>query len=144
MCVYPEEIIRGVKSLTHVSGDNIKADAFQFPNNTCRADGCIEESINWNDDDDAIEFTVYQKRIDGEYRFKGGAAILSRKKVDDIMKLPIGRGYLKYERDKLPDNPYHGNLLVVKDMEKWRRTIIIASLAGCCKYRKRNAYCEGQ
>ena len=47
----------------------------------------IEQSINWEDDDSVIEFTLNQRRTsDNDLQFKAGVVILSRSKIDELNK----------------------------------------------------------
>lgn len=76
-----------------------------------RQDGWIEESINWRDDEEAISFTLNAKRDDDTPKYKIGIAVLPRYHLDWIGKT-YGRSVFAYERNPLPDNSYHGNLLL--------------------------------
>lgn len=99
---YPDNLIRGLIQDT-VEDGIVLAAAFQFKkNNKC---GDREEiSINWHDNDEAISITFSQKKKDTDlYQFPVGVAILSKNEIDKI-------SFINYERDRLPDNPYHGNI----------------------------------
>jgi hypothetical protein len=64
---YPDLCIRGVINHHFLDDDgNPKTDVFIFQKNHSRPDGWTEESINWQDDEKAINFTLKQKRSDGE------------------------------------------------------------------------------
>jgi hypothetical protein len=89
----------------------------------------IEQSINWEDDDSVIEFTLNQRRTDGALQFKEGVVILSRSAMDRLNKLPLVRGLLGYERSPLDGNPYHGNLLLPEEVPKAKMIRIAAGLA---------------
>lgn len=99
---YPDNLIRGLIQNT-VEDGIVLAAAFQFKINNER--GAREEiSINWYDNDEAISITFSQKKKDTDlYQFPVGVAILSKNEIDKI-------GFINYERDRLPGNPYHGNI----------------------------------
>lgn len=127
---FPDNCIRGIKSTTYLDSDGtLAANAFYFQSETERTDEWREESINWEDDDRAIEFTMNQQKLDGELRFKAGIAILPRVEIDRINTRSILRGFLSYERRSLVDNPYHGNILLRKDVTKNAMKKIASALA---------------
>jgi len=61
---YPEECIRGISNQTDLIEKNtvIKGTVFQFQQNRCNDKGWIKESINWKDSEDAVNFTLKQKK----------------------------------------------------------------------------------
>ena len=89
----------------------------------------MEQSINWEDDESATEFTLNQRRDDGELQFKTGVAIIPRAEVDRLNRQPTVSGILSYERQTLEDNPYHGNILLRSDVPKPTMKKIAAGLA---------------
>lgn len=126
---FPENCLRGIQQKDKILEDGFVAtDVFYFDDNHVKENGDFEQSINWEDDEGAIPFTLAQKRSDNSLQFRGGVAILSRADSDRISKLPAGNG-LSYERQKLDDNPYHGNLVLTGSMSKVRRRAIAGTLA---------------
>lgn len=111
---YPDNCIRGIKNRRYVNDDGTVTSDLFFFNLKDRGDGWSELSINWEDESNVVDFTLQQKKTNGEFRFKGGAAILPRKEVDRIKNLPLIRGLLAYERrpDLENNNPFHGNIIM--------------------------------
>ena len=127
----PDNCIKGIPNKDFVIEDgNVAAHLFNFDSKHNRPDDDLcEQSINWQDDEDAIEFTLKQKKDDGTIQFKAGAAIIPREEIDRLSKLSTVKEVLSYERRKLDNNPYHGNLLLKKDVPKPTMRMIAASLA---------------
>jgi len=128
----PENCLRGIpnKNFLKKSGyPNVQLFSFQDKN--ARDDGWIAESINWQDDDMAIQFTLSQEKekTPGEVQFKAGVAIIPLYDIDKLSKLPSVNGALCYERDPLPGNCYHGNILLRSDTIKSDKRSIVEALA---------------
>lgn len=69
MC-YPDNCIKGIPNQDFILPDGtIGAHLFHFKEVNKRDDNFIEQSINWQDDDNAINFTLKQKK-DGDKQFK--------------------------------------------------------------------------
>jgi hypothetical protein len=144
---YPNECIKGIpnKDCFHILEDSYVANTnlFSFPKNRCRCDGWIEESINWMDDEHAIEITLNQKKQNGELQFKIGIAIIPRMELDRVKRRYAG--ILDYERRPIPEdlnhgvkaNPYHGNVLLKGDMFSSLKGQIRALLADRAEIRPR-------
>ncbi|MHA1290505.1 MAG: hypothetical protein ACTSPB_24240 [Candidatus Thorarchaeota archaeon] len=107
----------------------MKTHLFYFERKTNHNHGRWENSINWKDDVSAIEFTLNQRRDDGELQFRGGVAVIPRIQLDNANSLSGVEGKLSYERDELPDNPYHGNLLLTQDVPKIKMKMVAAYIA---------------
>lgn len=131
---YPNNCIRGLKN----SGDlleqdrTVRAHVFCFDGTpTKEKDGekWKEESINWEDDDSAVNFTLNQRKEAGSIKFRAGVAILPREAIDSLNKQPTIRGVLSYERSPLKYNDFHGNLLLKASVHKLTMRSIGASLA---------------
>ena len=128
MC-YPDNCLRGISNQSQVQEDDLVAnDVFYFLDDHTRADGTFEQSINW-DDENAIPFTLSQKRQDGSLQFRGGVAVIARCDLDRLSKLPAFGEALSYDRQPLPENPYHGNLILTAGISKARRKAIAVTLA---------------
>ena len=125
---YPGNCIRGIDQENCITEEgNIAQHAFNFKD-VGRPDHWMEVSINWEDDHNAIGFTLNQIRRDGERQFLE-AVTLSRSQVDDL-KERLGDGnLLSYERQAEPDNSYHGNLLLKSDVSKHLKNLAQAGLA---------------
>lgn len=128
MTKYPDNCIRGLKSEDWRQPDsNLPAScAFYFDDNSQRSDNCSELSINWEDDKKALQFTLNQKRQDDTPQFKIGVVRLVKSSIDRLNKRPAFGGALSYERKSLPDNPYHGNILLSKTIDRRRMKSLIA------------------
>ena len=125
---YPENSIKGIPNSDFlIEGRNVASHLFHFKQTT--DDVAIEQSINWEDDESAIGFTLNQKKENGDLQFKAGVAILPRSEIDRLSRYPSIREMLSYERSPLANNPYHGNLLLQANVSKRIMKQIAASLA---------------
>ncbi|MCJ7654742.1 MAG: hypothetical protein MUO97_05485 [Dehalococcoidia bacterium] len=109
----PDECLKGIPNdnCFYVIGESCVANVelFRFSGDITPL-GWIEESVNWKDDDGAVNLTLKQTKTTGELQFKGGIAIVHRVDLDRIKKRYAG--YLDYERHPIKgENPYHGNIL---------------------------------
>ena len=130
---YPEKFLRGIPNNSFMEEGYPNAELFkQFDENPERTDDYTEISINWNDDEGALDTIFNQKKKDkDEYQFKVGAAVLSKVELDRLCKKPQVKNGLCYERRKVEGNDYHGNILLKKDTSKPLRNLIASSLALC-------------
>lgn len=139
MTDYPEELLRGIPSdneqFITTEGYPTQA-AFKFDEyDSQRGDGFCELSINWVDDERAVEVLLNQiNPRKNTVQFLGGYCRFQRS-VLHAMKAYFDNGHLAYERRPIPadefnvENPYHGNILITKDLSKQARTNIQATLA---------------
>jgi hypothetical protein len=137
---YPDKFIRGITTFGWLLEDRTGANMnlFAFPSERSRPDGWTEESINWMDDPAAVGFTFSQTDDAGEPKFKVGIAILARNELDTLLKRHPGvRGIFRYERARLPDNEYHGNLLLHQGKDKTLKRMIRDYLALISEIRLR-------
>ena len=135
MVKYPNRFIRGIANrdcLRDQSGtlsvSNIGGAAFTFSPQPNHTDGKWELSVNWEDDNDAISFTLSQKK-EGRIQFRVGVVILPRTAIDEINKSPSTPNWLSYERLSVNDNKYHGNLLVNSDLHRQNKRLLSGLLA---------------
>jgi hypothetical protein len=107
---FPESFYRGLSSKDPVRNDNKR-----------------ELSINWNDDLNSINVLLNQhKPGKTEKQFSIGYAELSLKFVNMTLLNFIKNGDFSFERKPIQEdesngivaNPYHGNLLINKDLPK--------------------------
>jgi hypothetical protein len=89
-----------------------------------REDGGHETSISWEDDDTVLAFTMRRRDQSGY-----GVARLSRAQIDVVRQLKHCLGALSYERARLVDNHFHGNLVFDKRSLKPTQKMIAAALA---------------
>lgn len=127
---YPDNCIRGIPNKSFLIEDgSIGSHLFHFKPEDGREDGWIEQSINWEDDDLAIEFTLNQTKENGERQFKAGVAKIPRDEIDRLSRLPTVNGILSYERRAVENNQYHGNLLLKTNVPKPTMRKIAAGIA---------------
>lgn len=127
---FPDNCIRGIPNQSFMIEDgSIGSHLFHFDNKHRREDGWIEQSINWEDDENAIEFTLNQKKEDGSFQFKAGVVIIPRKEIDRLNRRPTVNGVLSYERQPLENNFYHGNILLSQNVPKHTMKKLAAGLA---------------
>lgn len=125
---YPKNSIKGLPNNDFlIEGRTVASHLFHFEQT--RDDGGVEQSINWEDDESVIDFTLNQKKANGDLQFRAGVAILPRSEIDRLSKLPTISGLLSYERSPLDNNPYHGNLLLQANVPRAKMRQIAASLA---------------
>ena len=125
---FPDNGIRGVCNNQYVlENGSIGSALFFFENKFHRDDGWTELSINWEDDLAAIEFTLKQKKPDGEIKFKEGAVKFPRAEIHRIANFESYKGLLSYERQPEKKNPYHGNILLKSGVSKKK----MKNIAGC-------------
>jgi hypothetical protein len=127
MCL-PENCVRGIFDVSFLPDGIVGSHLFHFTGPD-RGDGWKEQSINWQDDDSTIEFTLNQRREGGELLFKAGVVILPRADIDRLNSKPAVNGVLSYERQRLVSNDYHGNLLLRSNVLSRQMKLIAAGLA---------------
>lgn len=132
----PDNCIRGIPKPTCLEGrGTANLTLFEFHRNPDRTDRWNEVSINWKDDEHAIDFTLQQKNDEEKLLFSVGVAILPLVDLDKIRKRHTN--FFHYERQSEPNNGYHGNLLLNDDTSKTRKTLIRAGLANCSEIHHR-------
>jgi hypothetical protein len=107
---FPANCIKGIPNKDFIDNDSVGSNLFYFLLDD-RGDGWIEQSVNWEEDDSVIDFTLQQRKGDS-FHFKIGVAVVPRKEIDRINSLPTVKGLLSYERQPITGNPYHGNILL--------------------------------
>ena len=135
---YPENCIRGISRSEGITQEGTVGTPSFYFSGLPRGDGWKEESINWQDDGNAIEFTLAQEREDGSFQFRYGVAILPIREVQRVGNWPTVAQGLAYERIELEDNPYHGNLLLKDTVQKPQMLQIAATLALASRLIRRN------
>lgn len=127
---YPDNCLRGIWNERHVMEDGlVDSSLFFFTEDCVRSTGEFEQSINWEDDGQAIPFTLSQKKQDDTPQFKGGVAVIARADLDRLSKLRTFGEALSYDRQPLPENAYHGNLILAGGISKPRRKLMAATIA---------------
>ena len=68
---YPENSIKGIPNNDFlIEGGTVASHLFHFEQ--IRDDGEVEQSINWEDDESVIDFTLNQKKANGDLQFRAG------------------------------------------------------------------------
>lgn len=122
---YPDQLLRGISTDQALDEYGFTYELFQF--------GCgdhkdwEEASINWRDNEEAVGVLLNMRKENGGPKYKNGIAVLDRSYLDSAPSK--WKPLLSYERKALPDNPYHGNVLLKKGLRKLRRRMITAYLA---------------
>ena len=124
-CDMPDDFLRGIANAEFICEGNVLFNAFQFEP-ADRSDDMMEASINWYDSEDAIEILLNQQKSNGKKQFVG-VAQLKRSKIS--LSINSLKMQLSYERKEIIGNPFHGNLLVSKELQKPLRTQIMNCLA---------------
>jgi hypothetical protein len=114
------------------SGSFVHQEAF-MPGETCSVEGngtgWLETSINWEDDDRAVEFTRAQKSEKGQLLNPHGVVRLPVTAIDHCMaNTPIAKTFAR-ERRVLTGNRYHGNLLFEPSLPKQMIRMLAGMLA---------------
>lgn len=143
---YPDMLIRGMSNREQCISEEglVLPGAFQFDKfDPEQNPEYCELSINWCDDDGAIE--VAKKQINartGQLQFQAGLARLNRKMLDINMKTYFDLEILQYERkpiaedkdNNIAENKYHGNLLLKNSASKGIKKLVpnaLAAMVGC-------------
>jgi len=133
MNIYAEKLLRGIPNKTDFLDDEgrVRQALFRFSDKPRETDGFYDISINWWDNEEALSILMNQRKNDGgEFQFKAGAAVIQLDDLDALIRKPNSSGELFYERQKKPDNDYHGNI-VCKTNSKERQALFRANLAMC-------------
>lgn len=112
---FPENCLRGVFSSKHIVKETggVSFEVF-IPNTKTsenREDRGEEVSINWEDDESVLEFTLNCRKENGYFLFPNGAVKLKHKYINRINTLPTMENPISCERREIKDNPYHGNIV---------------------------------
>lgn len=126
---FPDKCLRGISASEQLEeGNSVSSSAFNF-SDLIREDGWRDLSINWHDDEGAVQVLLNQKKANGEIQFKIGYAVIPREELDHLIKQPTVNEALKYERHQIENNPYHGNILVRGNLSKPKIRQLQAGLA---------------
>ena len=136
---YPDTLLRGLITPGSVTSERyVTAEAFQFQDfRKNSSDNYNEQSINWEDSDEAVDVLLRQKKEGSEDpQFKIGFARMSFSRIKDVLKPHISDKTYSFERKPVDGNPYHGNLLadaklprqIVKNIQHSLATIATADV----------------
>ena len=106
---YPDNCIRGIRDAGFVEQGRVTSLAFlpNYKTKDRREDQGYETSINWEDHDQVIKFTL--KQSTGQF----GALRLPRKSIESLNEKPLMGRCLKYEREPVKGNIHHGNIVFI-------------------------------
>ncbi|MDR1289689.1 MAG: hypothetical protein LBK06_00660 [Planctomycetaceae bacterium] len=146
MIPYPAKLIRGIPNSSYLDKEGRASyRLFNTFQDMQRTDNYKEASINWYDEEEALLLIFNQKKQedDDNCQFQEGAAILLREELDRIVNNSNYQGTLKYNRDPINGNKYHGNLLCRADSDKQLVTMIASCIAMMCveKIEKPPGHC---
>ena len=114
---YPARHLKGIPTKGEVDAQGLPTPVvfrFKTPPEP-RSDSMTESSINWEDDDQAIPFTLNQRKPNGDVQFRYGVAIIptsSLTQLPAIVHQIAGSGFT-FERRVVDGNKYHGNYLIL-------------------------------
>lgn len=126
---FPKRCVRGIPNDSFMNSTVPAAHLFYFKENPEREDEWKEQSINWQDDNKVNSFSLKQVNDKGDIQFKYGLAILPINEITSLNQKTTCRGSLSYERQPLENNPFHGNILLNKDIPKKIMVMIAATIA---------------
>lgn len=119
---FPEHFYRGFSSHECFTAFGyVGAGAFKFAPNTDepRSDCFNEASINWDDEPQALTTLLAQiNSRTGERQFKYGYVKIPMSDLLPRVREHMRNGHFDYERRPLPNNIYHGNLLLHSSFQK--------------------------
>ena len=122
---YPDFCFRGIRKQGWITLEKrICGSAFAPDKRTTNQDGFQETSINWEDNQDVLDFCL--KEFKDAFAF--GAIKLPKKEIDSIIEHEPPN-WLSYERKQTPDNPFHGNILFNQEISTQYKRAIQGSLA---------------
>ena len=134
---FPESLLRGLHNKNCITAEGeVTAEAFSERESEYR-ENLFEISINWEDNEEVESFTLEQKHEKGHKLFPQGIVRISLSELERLKKLPRTKSIMSYERAALPDNPYHGNILLSGDASKATRKLVRSSLALCVSSTQR-------
>jgi len=125
---YPEYCIKGINLKDAYSDEGDLGSHVLYFDKDETNEGWKKQSINWQDEDSVIQFTLDQRNTDGTLQFRFGIAVLSRIKIDEYNVRPVINGALSYERERMDNNEYHGNLILERSASKKKMKQIAAML----------------
>lgn len=125
--LYPKEFLRGIPNKDFIDNGHVLYTAFQF-DDTGREDGNREASINWLDDQEAINTALNQRKDNGKLQFPYGVAKIDLEFAKIILH-NFSQVSFSYERAPLDNNKYHGNLLLANSLSKQTRQMVMTGLA---------------
>lgn len=128
---YPSSAYRGLTNLNCIDMKFrvVLGTAFAFDGNHRNENNYDELSINWDDDEESLQFMKRQKKEGSEkLKYSIGIARIPTNKMKEI-KLKY-KGNFLFERKPIEGNIYHGNILLNYDnIPKQVKQLIVNELA---------------
>jgi len=123
---YPESFFRGVteSNMIDLEYKSVLGEIFRFDDRYKNEEGYAEASINWNDDEGALENLKTQIKEGTEVlKYANGIIKIPTRKVKEMKKRY--KEQFSYERRPVEGNDYHGNILLNIDKfnKLWRKKI---------------------
>ena len=131
---FPDRCFRGIRHQDYCKRGKVWGPVF-YPNNSpqfIRPDGACETSVNWDDDEYALSFTMGRL----EQSKYGVAALPLITLQEENIKEPINHK-LSWDHKRDPNdckNKYHGNIIFSNTMDKALQRISAGILAEKSKY----------
>jgi hypothetical protein len=138
MLDFPDNCIRGIQKIKYVHQDTDTVSSQLFlPNERTskdRPDKGQETSINWEDNDTVLEFTLDSRDENDQTKlaFPHGAVRLPRHVIDKVINEANTINAITYERNKLPNNNFHGNIVFRAELPRHTITMIANVFALYC------------
>lgn len=127
---FANRFIKGLNLADHIlEHGGVSSSAFTFHESPNRTDNKQEQSINWEDDDNAIRFTLNQTKPDGSIHFQYGVVTVPIEELEKLNSRPSVNTFIDYERSPITGNNYHGNLTIPRTLAKPTMRLICAGLA---------------
>ena len=128
---YPESFFRGVTEEGKIKLEygRASADIFHFNGQHKNEKGLDEESINWNDDEGALENlkNIKIEKLDILKYERGGIVRIPTRKLKEMKNRYKDEFF--YERKPVEGNDYHGNILLdLNKIDKVLKKIICSEL----------------
>lgn len=124
----PNSCLRGLRRQDWVDDQFIISSAAFEPDprtSARRSDGGKETSVNWEDDSNVERFTLDDKST-AQY---GAARIDTAHIVQTSSRAAAVVTPLSCERQRIPGNDYHGNIVYAPNLNKRMERLLAASLA---------------
>ena len=130
----PDFCIRGIREKKHIIEEfgPPSLEIFLPLESTAkhRDDKGEEVSVNWEDDDEALKFTIEcRDEKSGNFKFPQGVVKLPLDEIERLNNQPTMDNPLFVERKIEDDNPYHGNIVYKSGLRPLLKRMIASSLA---------------
>lgn len=133
MSDFPHSCLKGLPNEDFLTESGlVHSQSFSFTTSAEFGPDWFEESVNWWDNDQALHQLLDKLTDEGRIRYRAGMARIPREELDRLAERSAFRGRLRYERREKPDNPFHGNLLLASNLQKFDKRLIAAAIAAFC------------